>query len=262
MDVSTSSTFSSYVFNNYDVGNNTAINVNSLLSAGTTYYYRIRAYNGSGTSGNSGTITVTTLGGAPPAPVANAATFVTSSSFQENWNASSGATGYYMDVSTNSSFSSYVFNNYDVGNFTAINVNSLLSAGTTYYYRIRAYSGSGTSGNSATITVTTLGGAPPIPVANAATFVTSSSFQENWNASSGATGYYMDVSTSSTFSSFVFNNYNVGNLTAINVTPLSAGTTYYYRVRAYNGNGTSGNSATITVTTLGGAPPIPVAHAA
>ena len=263
MDVSTSSTFSSYVFNNYDVGNYTAINVNSLLSAGTTYYYRIRAYNGSGTSGNSGTISVTTTGNAPAVPVATAATFVTSSSFQANWNASSGATGYYMDVSTSSTFSSYVFNNYDVGNYTAINVNSLLSAGTTYYYRIRAYNGSGTSGNSGTISVTTTGNAPAVPVATAATFVTSSSFQANWNASSGATGYYMDVSTSSTFSSYVFNNYNVGNYTAINVNSLlSAGTTYYYRIRAYNGSGTSGNSGTISVTTTGNAPAVPVATAA
>jgi len=51
-------------------------------------------------------------------------------------------------------------------------------------------------------------GAPAAPVATAATSITSSSFQANWNASTGATGYYMDVSTSSTFSSYVFNNYN------------------------------------------------------
>src|SRR5206468_3676424 len=150
-----------YVFNNYDVGNNTAIIVNSLLSPGTTYYYRVRAYNGSGTSGNSGTISVTTIGSVPPARAAERGTVVNSSSFQENWNASSGATGYYMHVSTSSTFSSYVFNNYDVGNFTAITVNSLLSPGTTYYYRVRAYNGSGTSGNSGTISVTTTGNVPP-----------------------------------------------------------------------------------------------------
>jgi len=186
--------------------------------------------------------------GPPSAPVATAATLLTSSSFQANWGASSGATGYYMDVSTNSSFSSYVFNNYNVGNYIGITVTPL-SAGTTYYYRIRAYNGNGTSGNSNTITVTTSGGTPSAPVATAATLLTSSSFQANWGASSGATGYYMDVSTNSSFSSYVFNNYNVGNYIGITVTPLSAGTTYYYRIRAYNGNGTSGNSNTISVTT-------------
>lgn len=39
-----------------------------------------------------------TAGNAPPAPVATAATSVTSSGFTANWNSSSGATGYRIDV--------------------------------------------------------------------------------------------------------------------------------------------------------------------
>ena len=261
MDVSTNSSFSTYVFNNYDVGNYIGINV-TPLSAGTTYYYRVRAYNGFGTSGNSNTISVTTLGGAPAAPVATAATSITSSTFLANWNTSSGATGYYIDVSTNSSFSSYVVNNFAVGNATSITVNSSLSAGTTNYYRIRAYNGFGTSGNSNTITVTTNGNAPSAPVATTATGVTSTSFQANWNASSGATGYYIDMSNSSTFSTYLTNNYDMGSSTGASFSSLSASTTYYYRVRAYNGSGTSGNSNTITVTTNGTAPSAPVATTA
>jgi RHS repeat-associated protein len=42
---------------------------------------------------------------------------------------------------------------------------------------------------------------------------------------------------------------DVGNLTNRTVTGLTGSTTYYYRVRAYNGNGTSGNSNVISVTT-------------
>jgi phosphodiesterase/alkaline phosphatase D-like protein len=41
----------------------------------------------------------------------------------------------------------------------------------------------------------------------------------------------------------------VGNVTSYAVSGLSANTKYYYRVRAGNSYGTSGNSNTITVTT-------------
>jgi hypothetical protein len=93
---------------------------------------------------------------------------------------------------------------------------------------------------------------PSPPVANPATFVASNSFRANWRSVSGATGYQLDVSTSSSFNTYVpgYHNLNVGNATSRTVTGLNASTKYYYRVRVYNGNGTSGNSNVITVTTL------------
>jgi hypothetical protein len=209
--------------------------------------------DGGSTGGVLGLYTnATGSGSAPPAPVASAATSITSSGFTANWGASTGATGYYLDVSTSSSFSSFVsgYNNLSVGNVTSYAVSGL-TASTTYYYRVRASNSNGTSGNSNTITVTTSASAPPAPVASAATSITSSGFTANWGASTGATGYYLDVSTSSSFSSFVsgYNNLSVGNVTSYAVSGLTAGTTYYYRVRASNSGGTSGNSNTITVTT-------------
>jgi|GEM_PF-6768789 len=87
------------------------------------------------------------------------------------------------------------------------------------------------------------------PVATSATFTsTSSSFIANWNSAVGATGYYLDVSTSSTFSSFLsgYNNLNVGHALSYTVSGLTCGTTYYYRVRQYNLCATSSSSNTIT----------------
>ena len=61
---------------------------------------------------------------------------------------------------------------------------------------------------------------------------------------SGATGYTLDVATNNSFTNYVtgYHNLDVGNTLSHSVTGLSTSTTYYYRVRAYNGNGTSGNS--------------------
>ena len=68
-----------------------------------------------------------------------------------------------------------------------------------------------------------------------ATYVASYSFTANWSSVSGATGYRLDVSTSSSFSTYVpgYQNLNVGNATSRSVTGLNPSTTYYYRVRAY-----------------------------
>jgi len=76
-------------------------------------------------------------------------------------------------------------------------------------------------------------------------------FTAVWNVVSGAAGYRLDVSTNSSFTSFVtgFQNLDVGNATAAAIGGLSANTTYYYRVRAYDSAGTGLNSSTVTVET-------------
>ena len=100
---------------------------------------------------------------------------------------------------------------------------------------------------------------PLPPVAGAGTGATCSQITANWAASAGAASYRLDVSTVNTFATYVagYQDRNVGNVTTFNVTGLTAGVTYYYRVRAVDFCGTSGNSLTITYATLPAAPATP-----
>lgn len=224
------------------------------LTAGTGYQYRVRAANGSGNSSNSGTITTITL--CSP-PTANAATSVLSTSFTANWSATTGASDYRLDVSTDPSFSFSVgsYNNLTVAG-TSQSVTGL-NPGTSYYYRVRASNTSGSSANSGPISVLTL---PSAPVANEALSVGSTTFTANWNPVSSATGYFIDVSTVVGFSSFVagYNNTSVSG-TSTTVTVPTAGITYYYRVRSVNATGASANSNAITTLLK---PATPTANAA
>jgi hypothetical protein len=69
------------------------------------------------------------------------------------------------------------------------------------------------------------------PVATAATGVGQTSFTANWNAFVGAQYYLLDVSISSSFSSFILQD-KVVYTNSYAVTGLTASTTYYYRLRA------------------------------
>ena len=80
---------------------------------------------------------------------------------------------------------------------------------------------------------------------------TRSSFLAKWQPVSGATGYRLDVSTSSSFDSCVstYRDRDVGNVSSHIVAGLDRGTKYYYRVRPYNSAGTGDNSETTSQTT-------------
>jgi uncharacterized protein (TIGR02145 family) len=92
----------------------------------------------------------------PNQPVAIAASNITSASFTANWNLMENSTGYYLDVATDSAFTSILagYNNHDCGNNISHAVIGLTD-GINYYYRVRAYNDTGTSISSEIITTTT-----------------------------------------------------------------------------------------------------------
>src|SRR5215470_11593807 len=86
--------------------------------------------------------------------------------------------------------------------------------------------------------------APPPP--------TRSSFMATWKRVGGAKGYLLDVSTSSGFDNYVngYHDLDVGDATGRVVTGLNQGTTYYYRVRAYDVRSMAGYTQTMAVATV------------
>jgi len=74
----------------------------------------------------------------------------------------------------------------------------------------------------------------------------------SWRSVSDAIGYFLDVSRDNSFSRYVngYHDLDVGNVTGRVVTGLNPGTTYYYRVRAYNATGPGPYSDAISVATV------------
>jgi hypothetical protein len=245
IDVATDAAFTNLLtnYNNATV-NGTSVNIQSL-NAGTMYFLRVRTMNSSGPSVNSTPVSLITL---PVPPAAADGIDINVDRFTASWNAVVGADHYLLDVSTSPDFSNLLpeYNGL-VLNGTAAMVGSL-QAGAFYYYRVRASNASGSSPVSNTVTVKTI---LPAPFTEVPLSILSTSFTARWDAASGATAYRIDVSTNASFLDFVSGYQNLAIVpTSLEVSPVSPGTTYYYRVRSENPNGVSINSNPIPVLTL------------
>ena len=123
-----------------------------------------------------------------------------------------------------------------------------LSPGTTYHLRAYATNTAGT-GYGEDRAFTTVCAAQTV---GSATHIGTSGATANWNAVHGAQGYYLDVSASPAFDTFVgaYHDLAAGTGSSFSITGLDPGVTYYYRVRARNSAGVySDYSDTVTVTT-------------
>ncbi len=218
------------------------------LSANTTYIYRLRAISVVGNSSFSNPIRVTTLSNAP---VAVAPDEITSYGFKAKWEAGSNVLTYELDISQDN-FTSFL-SGYEA---RRVNGNSLLidrlSSGDTYQYRVRAVNRNGvTTDNSNSIEITLPNEAISLdaPIAVNATDIEPFNFTANWNASNGSLFYQIEVSDDN-FTTVLpqFNGQNIYS-TSIDVSNLDQETEYKYRVKAFNNEGFSENSNTISITT-------------
>jgi hypothetical protein len=252
VQVSTSSSFSTTVVN--QTGINQTTYYATGLANGTTYYWRVNAANIAGTSSWSPTWSFTTIP-PPPAPPTldaplNGATVSTNPTL--NWNASSGATSYRVQVSVGSSFVNPAVD--ETGITQTTYAVSGLQDNRTYYWRVNATNAGGPSSWSLYryFTTTESPTSPPSPTlsspSDGATGVPTSPTVLSWNPSSGATSYGLQVSTSSNFSTTTVNQTGI-TTTSYGFGGLANNTTYYWHVNATGTGGTSAWSSTSSFTT-------------
>jgi chitodextrinase len=150
---STGSPTGYYVYrNSTQVGTTSSTSYSDTgLTASTQYSYYVAAYNSNGTSGNSGTVKVTTS--VAPAPTNLQGAAASSSQINLTWTASPGATGY--TIFRNSS---------QVGTSTSASYSDTgLAASTQYSYYVEATANGVASAASGTIYVTTLSSGSGLP---------------------------------------------------------------------------------------------------
>lgn len=248
LQVSASDSFLTFIFD-LNVGNVTTKLIGGL-SKGKKYYWRVNATNNNGTSYWSNVFNFTT-GQTPGKPILsspadNAKSIPNPPTLV--WFYESGVTSYTLQVSTETNFASFAFNQ-DVGNDTSYQVTGL-SDDVKYYWRVRASSIHGTSSYSY-VNNFTMGQTPGTPALSSpvnGTINQSVPPTLRWNSSSHATSYTLQISTISNFGIYTLNQ-NVGNVLSKQVSGLTKEQIYYWRVVAANNNGTSTPSATWSFTT-------------
>jgi titin len=221
----------------------------SSLANGKTYYFQVQSYNGAGNSASSNTASATTL--IPPA-AASSLTATASSATQINlsWTSNSGGqeTGFKIYQSTDGGVT---FSWHDTVS-TAVTTYSDtgLSASTTYYFEIVAYSTAAGNGSPSNVASTATPAVPAAPSNLGATSSSSTQANLTWtdNSYPQETGFKIYRSTDGGVTYGWHDTVGQG-VTTYTDTGLNGGATYYYEVRAYNSAGNSAFSNAANVTT-------------
>ena len=168
-----------------------------------------------------------------PAPNGVKAETLSESSIEVSWEPVQGAMMYniYLYFSSNASNNDYKDKDFTISpSANSIKFNGL-SGGATYYFRVAAFDSSGEGRFSATVSAKTWPGPLGRPKGLTATAQSKTEIQLSWDPVHGADGYIIEQSTSSSFPSSPVQY--TSSSASYKVTDLSAGTLYYFRVRAY-----------------------------
>lgn len=219
----------------------------TTCSSGTTYYYKIKSENSSGLSIYSDIVSGLTIPGVPNKPEVGAAA---ASSLQLEWDYVRGSSSYILSTASSADFSdeSIIYSG-SAEEYT----HSGLSGGTAYYYRLKAQNSSGTGAVSEVLAALTR---PQTPDPLTQVGASANSITIGWDGVTGADRYYLyrDSSATGTFTTQVYSGSAVGHTD----TGRTAGTAYYYKIKAENDSGFSPLSGAFTMWTQALPPLIPV----
>jgi hypothetical protein len=191
------------------------------LSAGTTYYYRVRGTNSGGDGAYSAVASATTVVAAPAGLGGSA---VSTSQINLNWQDVTGEAGFKVERSANGTTGWTQIGTTSTGVLTY--QDSGLTAGTTYYYRVRATGAPGDGAYSAVANVSTVVAPPGAPAGLSATAAGTSQINLSWQDVAGETGFKVERSANGT-TGWAQIGTTAAGVTSYLDTGLASGTTYY-----------------------------------
>ena len=224
----------------------------NTVTPGISYRYRILAYNAGGESAWSANTTVAVL--LPTAPTLSVDTStISATGVTLNWvdNNSPASESYVLERSTDGTNWT---NSWPLPGTPLNYFDNTLTATTTYYYRVSALYNSVASLPSNTVTVTTLPNTPAAPSWSAPSNVTFAQVTLNWvDNSNNEDGFRIErqeVLAGGTYGPWNTPGWvlTVADSTSWTDTIVTPGTSYRYRILAYNAGGESAWSANTTVT--------------
>jgi hypothetical protein len=248
VEVSTSNAFSSTVFDQAGATLTSATVTTSALTNNVTYYWRASASNIGGTSWSSAWsfTTIVAMPGAPTltSPSNGSTGQLTSPTL--SWGTATGAASYSVLVSTSSTFATTVWSQTGLTAHSAA-VSGLAYGSTTYYWQAGAINAAGANWSNAWSFTTAPVAPPGVPSltspTNGAGNQSISSLGLSWNTAAGAASYEVEVSTSNTFGSTVFDEVGATLTSATVTSGLTNKVTYYWRANASNADGTNWSAA-------------------
>jgi fibronectin type 3 domain-containing protein len=226
----------------------------ATVTAGNTYAYRVKAVNGAGSSAYSNTASVS-VPSPPAAPSGLTATLQPGPQVGLTWtDNATNETGFVVERAVGAgAFSTLATVGPRINTGSVSYVDTTVTTGNTYAYRVKAVNGAGSSAysNTASVSLSSPLAAPSGLTARAArtTGLTDTVTLRWTDNANNETGFTIQRATNSTFTAGLNTSTVAANTTTTQQTGLARGRIYWYRIRAVNLVGASAWSNVVIVLT-------------